>query len=125
MTNDHVTVSAFPVPHTPESVAYSISRGTARLIYTGDTGYDDALADWAHGCTVLLTECSLPEAMAIPEHLTPERAGALAARVAPGHLVLTHFYPPVLTEDIAALVGTRWAGPLTLAADGTVLELEE
>ncbi len=115
----------FPVPHTPESVAYSISSPRARLVYTGDTAYDDALADWAARCDVLLTECSLPAALAIPEHLTPESAGALAARAQPGRLVLTHFYPPVEVEDIPSLVRTRWPGPLMLAQDGTVIDLQE
>lgn len=113
------------VPHTPESIAYSISSGRARLVYTGDTAYDDAVADWAAGCDVLLTECSLPAALAIPEHLTPETAGALAARARPGTLVLAHFYPPVEREDIPALVHARWTGPLVLAHDGTVIDLEE
>jgi ribonuclease BN (tRNA processing enzyme) len=118
-------LSAFPVPHTPESVAYSVTSGRARLVYTGDTGYDDALGDWAAGCSVLLSECSLPASLAIPEHLTPESAGALAARARPGRLVLTHFYPPVEREDIRALVGERWSGPIDLAVDGSVIEIEE
>ena len=122
---DDLSLSVFPVPHTPESVAYSISSPRARLVYTGDTAYDDALADWAARCDVLLTECSLPAALAIPEHLTPESAGALAARAQPGRLVLTHFYPPVEVEDIPSLVRTRWPGPVMLAQDGTVIDLQE
>ena len=120
-----VSISAFRVPHTPESVAYSICSGRARLVYTGDTAYSEALADWAAECDVLLTECSLPAALAIPEHLTPESAGAFAARARPGRLVLTHFYPPVEREDIASLVHARWPGSLVLARDGKVIELQE
>lgn len=114
-----------PVPHTAESIAYSISSGRARLVYTGDTGYDDAVADWAAGCDVLLTECSLPAALAIPEHLTPESAGALAARARPGRLVLSHFFPPVEREDILAIVAARWAGPAALAHDGMTFDIQE
>jgi hypothetical protein len=40
-------------------------------------------------------------------------------------LVLTHFYLPVLAEDIAALVAAEYGGPLTLATDGCSFELEE
>ena len=119
------TLSAHRVPHTPESVAYSVTRARARLVYTGDTGDDEALATWASGCDVLLAECSLPAALAIPEHLTPESAAVLAARAQPGRLVLTHFYPPVEHENIEALVRARWPGPLVLARDGTVIELPE
>lgn len=121
----NVTLECRSVPHTPESVAYSVRSGRARLVYTGDTGYDEGLADWAAGCDVLLAECSLPDSLAIPEHLTPDTAGALAARARPGRLVLTHFYPPVEHDDIAAGVGARWNGPVVLAQDGTTLEIEE
>jgi ribonuclease BN (tRNA processing enzyme) len=40
-------------------------------------------------------------------------------------LVLTHFYPPVEHEDIPSLVRERWPGPVVLARDGTVIEIEE
>lgn len=118
-------LTSLPVPHTPESVAYSLSSARARFVYTGDTPYDETLAEWAAECDVLLTECSLPAALGIPGHLTPDSAGALAARVRPGRLVLTHFYPPVEHDDIVSLVQQRWAGPVTLAQDGTVVVIED
>ncbi len=113
-----VALEALKVPHTAESVAYSVTAGAHRLVYTGDTGFDPALAAWARGCDLLLCECSLPEAMAIPEHLTPERCGELAELASPRRLVLTHFYPPVETVDISAAVAARYRGPLVVARDG-------
>jgi ribonuclease BN (tRNA processing enzyme) len=106
-------------------VAYSIERGGRRIVYTGDTGYDPMFAEWAHGTDVLLCECSLPVDMAIAEHLTPEQCGALAAAALPGHLVLTHFYPPVERIDVRAAVAMHYAGPVTLADDGSTFEIEE
>ena len=106
-------------------MAYSIVRGSARVVYTGDTGYDPMFAEWARGASLLLCECSLPEEMAIPEHLTPAQVGALAAAALPKHLVLTHFYPPVERVDIRSTVSAHYAGPVTLAADGTTFEIEE
>jgi len=113
------------VPHCAESVAYSIQRGGRRIVYTGDTGESDALGDWAHGCDVLLAECSLPDAMAIPAHLTPARCAALAARAAPGRLALTHFYTVVEGEDIRGAIALRYGGPVTLTWDGWFTEIEE
>lgn len=113
------------VPHTEESVAYSIRRGGRRIVYSGDTGMDEGLAAWAEGCDLLVLECSLPTAMAIPEHLTPEQCGAIAARARAGHLALVHFYPPVERVDIPALVAERYAGPVTLSHDGWHFEIEE
>jgi ribonuclease BN (tRNA processing enzyme) len=118
-----VRLSAQKVPHTAESVAYCIERGNGRVVYTGDTGPDDALGDWARECDLLVCECSLPSSMAIKEHLTPEQCGALAARANPRHVVLTHFYPPVEIVDIRALVGEKFSGPVTLARDGWSIDL--
>jgi ribonuclease BN (tRNA processing enzyme) len=120
-----VRLAARPVPHTPESMAYSVEHGGRRLVYTGDTALDPGLGEWAAGCDVLLAECSLPQRMAVPGHLTPESCGELAATANPRHLVLTHFYPPVLDEDIPAIVGARYAGPVTLAHDGWHMEIED
>jgi ribonuclease BN (tRNA processing enzyme) len=122
---DGVTLGATKVPHTVESVAYSIVRGGRRVVYTGDTGYDPMLGEWARGADVLLCECSLPASMAIPEHLTPEQCGALAAAALPQHLVLTHFYPPVERIDVRAAVAAHYAGPITLASDGATFDIEE
>jgi ribonuclease BN (tRNA processing enzyme) len=118
-------LTAFKVPHTPESVAYSITLGSRRIVYTGDTGVSPELGEWANGCDLLAAECSLPTAMAIPEHLTPEQVGELGRTAQPGMLALTHFYPPVEQVDIERLVRRSYTGPLTLAHDGWVFEIEE
>jgi ribonuclease BN (tRNA processing enzyme) len=113
------------VPHTAESVAYSVERGGARLVYTGDTGFDKTVAEWARGCSLLLAECSLPEQLAIPSHLTPSRVSAMAEVAEPARLVLTHFYPPVLEEDILGTIALRYAGEVVLATDGWSTDIEE
>jgi ribonuclease BN (tRNA processing enzyme) len=106
------------VPHTPESIAYSITEGSHRLVYSGDTGFDPAFAAWAHGCGLLVLECSLPQSMAIVEHLTPEQCGDVARLAQPKRLVLSHLYPPVESVDIAAIVAAKYDGPLIIAHDG-------
>jgi ribonuclease BN (tRNA processing enzyme) len=123
--NPPIRLSAIRVPHTPESVAYSIALGSRRVVYTGDTGVSPELGEWAKGCDLLVAECSLPANMAIPEHLTPEQVGELGRIAQPGMLALTHFYPPVEQVDIESLVRRSYAGPLTLAHDGRSFEFEE
>ncbi|MDQ6829955.1 MAG: ribonuclease Z [Gemmatimonadota bacterium] len=118
-------LSALKVPHTVESVAYSVERGARRIVYTGDTAFDAALGAWASGCDVLLAECSLPKAMAVPSHLTPEECGTLAAIASPRLLALTHLYPPVEQVDIRALVAEQFGGALALATDGWSTEIED
>ncbi len=120
-----VVIEARAVPHTDESVAYSVEHGDRRLVYTGDTGPDEGLGDWARGCDVLLAECSLPQEMAVPNHLTPEQCAALAERARPDTLVLTHFYPPVESVNIRVIIAATFDGRVELASDGWALEIEE
>lgn len=120
-----VRLSCHTVPHTAESVAYSMERGTRRVVYTGDTGVSDAFAAWARNCSLLVCECSLPQSMSIREHLTPEQCGELAAAAATKHLALTHFYPPVDQVDVTAIVGARFTGPVTTSFDGWSIEIED
>ena len=122
---DGMAIGCTKVPHTDESVAYSISAGGRRIVYSGDMGYDPMFGEWARGADVLLCECSLPEELAIDSHLTPARCGALAAAALPKHLVLTHFYTPVERTDIRGAIAAHYAGPISLAEDGSTFEIEE
>jgi ribonuclease BN (tRNA processing enzyme) len=120
-----VRLSAFKVPHTDESVAYEVTHQGHRLVYTGDTGFDQGLGRWAAGCDLLLAECSLPDDREMAIHLTPRRCGELAALARPRSLVLTHFYPPVERVDIRGIVREHFDGPVVLADDGWSTETEE
>lgn len=120
-----LALESFKVPHTAESVAYSVSGRGWRVVVSGDTGPDPGLAGWAAGCDVLVLECSLPDSLALPIHLTPRQCGELALIAQPRHLVLTHFYAPVEAEDITAQVAERFGGPVTCAYDGWTLTLED
>ena len=120
---DGVTLAAHKTPHTDESVAYAVIADGRRLVYTGDTGYDEGLAAWAGDCDLLLAECSLPPAMAIPSHLTPEQVGRLARLARARRLVLTHFYPPVERTDVRAAVAREYDGYVALAHDGATFDI--
>jgi ribonuclease BN (tRNA processing enzyme) len=116
-------LASLKVPHTAESVAYSVSGRGRRVVVSGDTGFDPALAVWAEGSDVLLCECSLPDSLALPTHLTPRQCGAIAAIARPKRLVLTHFYPPVEAEDIESQVAEHFGGTLIRCHDGWTLDL--
>ena len=120
-----VELSTRKVPHTDESVAYSVARGGRRIVYTGDTSFDAELGRWAADCDLLICECSLPEPMAVASHLTPEGVGRLAALARPRHLALVHFYPPVEQVDVAGIVAAAYDGPVTMAFDGWTHEIED
>jgi ribonuclease BN (tRNA processing enzyme) len=122
--SEELVLGSRKVPHTNESVAYSVSGHGRRVVVSGDTGFDAGLATWAEGCDVLLSECSLPDALALPTHLTPRQCGALAAIARPGLLALTHFYPPVEHEAIRDQVAESFGGPVSLSVDGWMTSIE-
>src|SRR2546428_10264892 len=113
-----VSLETFPVPHTSESVALSLTAAQGRLVYTGDTGPSSELARWASGADLLLAECSLPKEMAMDIHLTPEQAGELAPGAQARPPRLKHFHPPVETSDPPRPAGARCTGPGTAARAG-------
>jgi ribonuclease BN (tRNA processing enzyme) len=122
--DDDLLLGCRKVPHTEESVAYSVSGHGRRVVVSGDTGFDAELGTWADGCDVLLCECSLPDSMALPLHLTPRQCGALAAIARPGRLALTHFYPPVEREPIHQQVAESFDGAVDLCEDGWSTTIE-
>jgi ribonuclease BN (tRNA processing enzyme) len=121
---DELILACQKVPHTEESVAYSVSGHGRRFVVTGDTGFDAELAEWAKGCDVLVCECSLPDSLALTTHLTPRQCGVLAQIARPRLLALTHFYPPVEHEAILKQVAESFAGPAVLCEDGWSVNLE-
>lgn len=121
--NDSLTLASLQVPHTPESMAYSVVHAGKRLVYTGDTSFDVQVGEWATGCDVFLAECSLPDELTIPEHLTPRQTGALAAIAQPACLLLTHLYPPLDDVDVVAQVAEHFSGRVVIATDGFSIEL--
>ncbi|HJU75471.1 MAG TPA: MBL fold metallo-hydrolase [Gemmatimonadaceae bacterium] len=116
--SSELSIEALKVPHTAESIAYSLSSGGRRFVFSGDTGHDEAFAVWAKGADLLLLECSLPDELAIPMHLTPRQCGAIARIAQPKLLALTHFYPPVEAVDIRAQVAESFTGEVALCVDG-------
>lgn len=120
-----VLLETCKTPHTDESLAYGVRHGGLRLVYTGDTGESDALADWAADCDLLLAECSLPDERAMDIHLTPTRAGALARRARARRLVLTHLYPVYGASNPASAAAAAFGGDVRVARDGDRFVIEE
>ncbi len=111
--------------HPVETHAVRLEHGGRSLVFTGDTGPTEALVELARGTDVLLAEAGWaggPESVA-DLHLTGAAAGAHAHRAEVGRLVLTHV--PAWGSVDAALSDARttWAGPLTAARAGQVIEV--
>jgi ribonuclease BN (tRNA processing enzyme) len=113
-------VTAIPVRHAPESLAYRIrEEGSGKTIaISGDTGLCDGAVTAGRDADLYLLECAYPDPAPWEGHLTPMTAAEVAALANPRRLVLTHFYPEVEGKPIEAVVRRRYAGPVTRAEDG-------
>lgn len=113
-----LTVTAAPVVHNPESVAFRIETASGcAVVYSGDTDYSKRLVALARQVGLLICEAAVPDDQKIPGHLTPSLAGEMAARADVQRLMLTHFYPACDKTDIAAQCRRTYKGPLLLAED--------
>jgi len=112
------TLTACPVMHSPESIAYRIKdRSGKSFVYSGDTGFCEEIVDLAEGTDLLILECSFPEGNEVEGHLTPPEAGQIASLAGAKKLLLTHFYPECLETDITAQCRKTYGGELILASD--------
>lgn len=127
LTGDLV-VTCKDVPHTPESMALRLAStsGAPALVYTGDTGPDESLADFCRDVDLLVGECSLPDDLVGDNHLSPSRVSRLARRAGARRVVATHVYPQFRrATDVAALIlEAGYAGPVELASEGLTIDLQ-
>ncbi len=114
----------FSTPHTRESLALHLTDadGTS-LVYTSDTGYAGALAQFAEGVDLLLMECSFRRDKALQTHLELADAMRLASRARPRKVLLAHLYPEWDGFDIAAEAKRFWPGETIGATDGLRLSI--
>jgi ribonuclease BN (tRNA processing enzyme) len=120
-----VRAETFSTPHTGESLALKITdtAGNSSLVYTSDTGYVDALADFASGVSLFLMECSFRAEKPVDTHLVLAEAMRLARRARPRRALLSHLYPEWDGHDLAADARAFWDGETVEARDGLRLEI--
>ena len=82
--------------HYVPSWAISVEGGR-RVVFTADTGPSDAIARFAHGADLLVTDATYlsvaEERDSTRGHLTATEAGELAALACPKLVLLTHLWP--------------------------------
>jgi len=123
---DHTAdlVHLLPIDHTPHSLAYRIEDPSGKsFVYSGDTGFCNEIVDLAQGSDLLILECSFPDQEEKEGHLTPSLAGRIASLANTKRLLLNHFYPEVLTTDIARECRRTYAGELIIGRDLMHMEL--
>ena len=105
-------------PSVADNFAFRFETPGGGVVFSGDTAYNPALADFARGADVLVHEAlyepgvdalvaRVPNADTLKKHLmdshtTTEDVGRVAARASPKLLVLSHFVPgdmPSITDE--------------------------
>ncbi len=107
-----------PAEHRPESIAYRLEGEGGAFVYTGDTEYAETVVELARDAHTLLIECSFPDEMTVPGHLTPSGVARIAREAAARRVVLTHIYPQADGLDLVAEVGRSFDGEILVAEDG-------
>lgn len=138
-------VSALRVDHPPVADCFALrfEHGGKSVVFSADTAFFPPLADFAEGADILVHEAMLEEGIErlvartgngarLKEHLLAshsfaEEAGRIASEAGVRRLVLNHLIPADDAEigeaDWIAAVRKTWAGDLTIARDGLVVEL--
>lgn len=114
---DDFTVQSKEMVHIYFSVGYRFTEHGRSVVLSGDTDYHEGIVELGKGADILLLECSLPDDMRCPGHLTPALCGRIAREANPKKLVLSHFYPTCDKTDIKTAVSKEWDGEIALATD--------
>jgi ribonuclease BN (tRNA processing enzyme) len=109
-------VHAFETQHQPEAHphGYRVDLGGARIAYSGDTGWFEALPERVAGADLFICECTLFD-HTLDFHLSLDEISAHRAQMDVGRLILTHLG----TE----MSGRRGQIEFETADDGLSLEL--
>jgi ribonuclease BN (tRNA processing enzyme) len=113
------------VAHPVEAYALRIEHEGRRLVYSGDTGPCEALADLARDADLMLCEASFREGGDNPPdlHMTGREAADHATRAGARRLVLTHIPPWHDPQRILADATPAYDGPLELAKPGATYDI--
>ena len=118
------TAAAFRVAHHASSLGWRLTLPDGFVLaFSGDATEGADLLALGREADLFVLEAAVPAEAAVPGHLDPARSGRVAAACRARHLLLTHFYPEVLEQPIAALARQGFEGRLTLAQDGLVVPL--
>jgi len=114
---DEFSISCLKTPHTDNSLAYKLQTDKKVIVYSGDTDYTDSLVDFAYMSDILIIECSFPDRLKKPGHLTPSEVIQIANLSKPKKLVLTHLYPMCDEKNIYDLIKNNTNCEILLGED--------
>jgi ribonuclease BN (tRNA processing enzyme) len=110
--------------HPPPTFAVEVSAAGRRLVYTSDTGAGWDVGAFGPGAELVLSEATYLHAdRPTPIHLSAQQAGAAARAAGAQRLVLTHIWPGLDPEAIAAEGSEAFGAPVTIAEPHLTIEV--
>ena len=100
----NVEAVAYSTPHTTDSHAIHVRDGDSTLVYTSDTGFDEALATFARRVDLFVVESSFVKNKPVEKHLELAETIRLVRMAEPVRALITHFYAEWDDVDFAAEV---------------------
>lgn len=110
-------VSTIRSPHTKPDVSLSLklALGGGTVVFSGDTGWNEALPGFSEGADLLICECTYYESAGARSHINYPELRQNRGRFKVGRLILTHLGREVLNHAPAI--------DLEMAFDGMKVEL--
>jgi ribonuclease BN (tRNA processing enzyme) len=81
------------------SIAYRLEDGDKALVLSGDCDYDTGIVELSRQADLLVLDCSCPDALKFPGHLSATECGRVGTEAGVKRLLLSHLYPVVGAED--------------------------
>jgi ribonuclease BN (tRNA processing enzyme) len=104
-----VLLETVPANHTASALHLSFEAGGRRVVFSGDTGWSDALVSLSEGADLLVCECAATQAHPSAAHLRPDEVAAVVDAARPTEVWLTHFYPGSDPAEAVRLVAKTGA----------------
>lgn len=121
--NERLRTASVPVVHgnTP-TLAWQVTAGDKRIVFSGDTNGEGGLALLARGADLMIVHHAILEAASLPEtqlYMRPSTMGRIAAEAGVKHLVLSHRTARTLGREAESLnvIHKHYQGPVSLADD--------
>jgi ribonuclease BN (tRNA processing enzyme) len=126
--DEHVTVTAFRVPHGqwPQAFGYRFDTPDRSIVISGDTRPSEEVIAHCQPCDVLIHEVFSPSGkVPMPDwreysagyHTSTEQLAEIATRAKPGLLILYHISGRTPDEQLLAEVQKNYHGKVVIAHD--------
>lgn len=97
---DNLEIISKVVPHQLESYAFKVNTDNGTIVYSGDTGLNNDLRNFARNCDLFICESTFLRGQYRKEdgHLYAYEAAQIASDANVKKLLLTHFWPEIDKE---------------------------